>query len=149
MTSDSREIVVSRLITAPRSLVFAAWTEPAHVAKWFGPRAFTLGVRTMDVRPGGAYHIAWLDANGADHPFRGVYLEVSPPERLVYTDVWGENLPADQAVVTVTFEEQEGKTLLTVRTRFGTAEVLEWAEKQGFLVGWGEILDRLEEALSA
>lgn len=143
MTND-REIVTQRLINAPRALVFTAWTDPKQIVNWFGPREMTLTVRHMDVRPGGTFHIDW----GSGSPFRGAYREVVPPERLVYTDVWGDDLSAMEALVTVTFEEQGNKTLLTVHTLFPSVEVKDWAAAQGFVDGWGEFFNRLGEHLA-
>lgn len=143
------EIIVQRLVDAPRALVFKAWTDPAHVANWFAPRAMTITVQQMDVRPGGRFHFTWHNADGTDMPVKGAYREVVAPERLVYTDEWeAPGIPAQEAVVTVTFAEQQGKTLLTVRTLFSSAEIRNGAIEQGFEMGWAEIFDRLVEEVA-
>ncbi len=146
--TEDREIVVTRVINAPRALVFAAWTQPEHVANWFGPRESTISVQSMNLSPGGRFHITWSGADGSESPFKGAYREIVAPERLVYTDEWeAPGLPPQEAIVTVTFEERGDKTLLTVRTLFSTPEVREWAAQKGFEVGWGIFFDRLDESL--
>jgi uncharacterized protein YndB with AHSA1/START domain len=147
--ANDRDIVVTRTIDAPRALVFSAWTDPKHVANWFGPRGVTIPTCTMDVKPGGRFHMIWQHADGTQSPVKGAYREVVSPERLVYTDEWDvPGLPTQESIVTVTFEEQDGKTLLTIRTLFSTAEVREYAAQQGFETGWAEFLDRLVEQLA-
>ena len=86
-TSD-RELVLTRIIDAPREKVFRAWTDPALLKQWFAPRPYTTPVAELDVRPGGANFVVMRDPEGKDHPNRGVYLEVVPNERLVFTDAY-------------------------------------------------------------
>jgi uncharacterized protein YndB with AHSA1/START domain len=147
--SNDREIVVTRTVDAPRALVFSAWTDPRHLANWFAPRGTTIPSCNLDVKPGGRFHMIWQGADGSQTPVQGSYSEVAAPERLVYVEEWeAPGLPPQESVVTVTFEDQGGKTLLTVRTLFSTAEVREGAAQQGFATGWGEFFDRLAELLS-
>ncbi len=82
--SDEREFVITRIIDAPRALMFKAWTDPAHLAQWWGPKDFTNVCRT-DVRPGGAYRIVMRSPDGVDYPIKGVYREIVEAERLVMT----------------------------------------------------------------
>ena len=105
--SPALELVISRVFEAPRSLVFKAWTQPEHLARWWGPKGFTLVACEMDVRPGGAWFRRMRSPEGAEYIKRGVYREIVAPERLVFTYV---NEEADgslgpETVVTVTFEE--------------------------------------------
>jgi uncharacterized protein YndB with AHSA1/START domain len=156
-----REFVISRIINAPRTLVFKAWTEPKHMAQWWGPHTFTNPICEMDVRPGGAFRIVMRGPDGADHPARGVYREVVPPERLVMTidhselsDEWHDLVnpnrdraagkPALEGLTTVTFEDQGGKTKLTVRILFDTAAIRDALLKIGMTQGWSQSLERLE-----
>lgn len=145
---NDREILVTRLVGAPRSLVFAAWTEPEHVARWFGPRASSITVSEMEVRPGGSLRMTWRGVDGAESPVRLTYREVVAPERLVYSDYWEMEGATHEALVTVTFAEQDGKTLLTIRTRFESAEMRNGVVELGFEGGWVEFLNRMEEHLA-
>lgn len=104
-TSD-REIVLTRVLDAPRELVFDAWTDRKHIAQWWGPRGFTTTIHEMDVRPGGVWRFMMHGPDGVDYPNRIVFREVVKPERLVYDH--GSDDPADPAQfhVTVTFAKQ-------------------------------------------
>src|SRR5690242_1491098 len=107
--NSEREVVITRVFDAPRSLVFKAWTEPEHMVKWFGPKDFTATIIVNEVRTGGAYDFHMRGPNYDDH-WKGTYREVVVPERLVFT--W----PAGpESIVTVTFEDLGGKTKLTLR----------------------------------
>ena len=116
-TSD-RELVVTRVFDAPRDLVFSAWTDPAHLVHWWGPDGFTLTIHEMDVKPGGVWRFVMHGPDGRNYGNSIVYVEVARPGRLVYKHVPG---PGDEPVrfdVTVTFEEQDGKTHLTMQMVF-------------------------------
>lgn len=142
------ELVTTRTFDAPRARVFEAWTRPELVRRWWGPGGFTLPVCEIDLRPGGAYRFVMRGPDGAEFPVTGVYHEVAPPERLVFTD--GVELPDGRspvAIVTVTFVEQEGRTTVTIRARHETAEDRRKLEEMGWAVGWAECLDRLAALL--
>src|SRR5829696_9492351 len=121
-TSD-RELTISRVINAPRELVFEAWTNPQHVAQWWGPEGFTNTIHAMSVRPGGVWRFVMHGPDGTDYPNKIVFQEVVRPDRLVYRHA-GEGETEDVKFhTTVTFDEQEGgKTRLTLRMVFATAE---------------------------
>jgi uncharacterized protein YndB with AHSA1/START domain len=142
-----RELVLTRVIDAPRELVFRMWTDPAHLAKWWGPKALTNPMCEIDPRPGGALRIVMRAPDGTDYPMAGMFREVVAPERLVFTNC---ALDRDGKVVldgltTVTFAEQDGKTKLTVQTR-ATALVPAAARYlEGMEAGWQQTLDGLEE----
>ena len=112
-----RTLVITRILDAPRNLVFKAWTDPEHLVHWLGPQGFTGTIVRMDVRPGGAYRFHMRSPEGTDHWRRGVYHEVVEPERLVFTYAWedAESNPGHETLVTVTFVELGGKTKLTLR----------------------------------
>lgn len=148
-TAEDRAIVITRVIKAPRKLVFAAWTEPAHLAKWFKPKGFTTPVCELDVRPGGRWFLGHRAPDGAEYPFKGAYREVVPVERLVYTDEWEMEGQQHEALVTVTFEEQGEHTLLTIQTVFESTPMRDGAVEQGFATGWSEFLDGMEEHLAS
>ena len=142
------ELVITRLINAPRERVFKAWTDPAALVHWWGPHGFTTPVCELDVRPGGAFRIHMQSPEGEVYPILGAYREVVPPERLVYSDDWADGLrPSQQSHVTVLFADQGGKTLLTVRPLFGSVEERDAMQAQGLVEGWTEGLERLESHL--
>src|SRR5688572_2241673 len=113
-TAD-REIVIERVIDAPRELVFEAWTDPTHMTHWWGPRRFTTTTHRMDVRPGGAWRFVMHGPDGRDYQNRIVYREVVTPERLVYDHGGGDDVEPVSFHTTVTFEEYGGKTRITLR----------------------------------
>src|SRR5215510_5227672 len=113
-TAD-REIVASRIFDAPRELVWKAWTDPHHVAQWWGPRGFRNTIREMDVRPGGVWQLVMHGPDGRDYQNKIVYVEVVKPERLVYDHVSGP-----QFRMSVSFTEAGGKTKIVVQMLFET-----------------------------
>jgi uncharacterized protein YndB with AHSA1/START domain len=145
-TSD-RELVLTRLIDAPREKLFKAWTDPELLKQWFAPLPYTTPVAELDVRPGGANFIVMRGPDGNDMPNRGVYLEVVENERLVFTDAYAKAWePSEKPFMTVvlTFEDEGGKTRYTARVRHWTVADREAHEKMGFHQGWGQCTDQLE-----
>jgi uncharacterized protein YndB with AHSA1/START domain len=141
-----RELVLSRIIDAPPHKVYRAWTEPELLKQWFAPAPFTTPVAELDVRPGGANFLVMRSPEGQELPNRGVYLEVVPNERLVFTDAYTEAWqPSAKPFMTVilTFEEEGRRTRYTARVRHWTAEDRETHEKMGFHQGWGQCTDQL------
>lgn len=154
-TSD-RELVLTRLIAAPRWKLFQAWTRPELVVQWFAPRPWSTARAEMDVRPGGTSLVVMRSPEGQEFPNPGVYLEVVENERLVvtdaYTDAW---TPSEKPFMTLvlTFEDETG--LNGPATRY-TARALHWSpadreahEKMGFHAGWGQCTDQLAELVGA
>lgn len=144
-TADERELVVTRLIDAPRDLVFRAWTDPVHVARWWGPQGFTTTFCDMDIRPGGAFRFCMRSPEGTDHWKRGVYQEIVAPERIVFTFAWEDltGQPGHELLTTITFAEHGTKTLLTLHQAvFETSEGCE--DHRG---GWTSCLERFAEYL--
>jgi uncharacterized protein YndB with AHSA1/START domain len=145
--SPSLELVISRVFNAPRSLVFKAWTEPEHMARWWGPNGFTLPVCEMDARTGGNYRFCMRSPEGSDHRSQGIFREVVEPERIVFTGAWtdADGKPTSTVMVTtVTFEEHAGKTKLTLR-QAGLESVTARDSHRG---GWSSSLERLTEYLA-
>jgi uncharacterized protein YndB with AHSA1/START domain len=144
-TSD-RELVMTRIFDAPRSLLFKAWTEPEHMAKWFGPKGFVSAVLRCDLRPGGSYRLHMLGPDG-DHWLQGVYQEIVEPERLVSTFAWADadgRATRPETVLALTFEDLGGKTKLTLRqTLF---ESVSARDEHNY--GWNGSLERLAEYLA-
>jgi uncharacterized protein YndB with AHSA1/START domain len=148
MTSTDREIVLRRVFDAPRRLVFEACTKPEHLACWWGPRRFTLQACEMDLRPGGAWRFVQRGPDGNAYAFRGVYREIVPPERLVYTFEF-EGMPGRVALETLTFDEQDGKTTLTNTMLFDSVEERDgMLQSGGMEAGAAESWDRLAELLT-
>jgi uncharacterized protein YndB with AHSA1/START domain len=145
-TAD-RELTLTRVFDAPRELVFRMWTDPEQIARWWGPQGFTTISLTMDIRPGGAYRAAMRSPAGTLHCRRGVYREIVPPERLAFTFAW-EDAAGDlghETVVTVTFAEHHGRTLITLtQAIFDTV-----AACDDHRLGWASCLERFAEYLAA
>lgn len=144
MDEADRELVFTRVFDAPRALVFEAWTDPAHVAQWWGPQGFTTTIQQMDVRPGGVWRLVMRGPDGRDYRNRIVFLEVVKPERLVYQH---DPEPGSEPVtfqVTVTFADEGGKTRLTMRMLFPSAEARDHVVKTyGAVEGANQTLHRL------
>ena len=146
-TSD-REIVITRIFDAPRSLVFEAWIDPQHVGSWWGPKGFTITTHNMDVKPGGQWRFIMHGPDGVDYPNTIVYLEIAKPERLVYDH--GDDGEAGSFRVTVTFEDLGSKTRLTMRSVFPTAAERDYVVKNYKAIeGRNQTLDRFEEHLAS
>lgn len=142
--ASDREIVATRMFDAPRELVFRMWTDPQHVAQWWGPRGFTNTISTMDVRPGGVWEFVMHGPDGVDYKNKVVYIEVVRPERIVYDHVSGPLFH-----VTTTFADEGGKTRVNVRMLFESAALRnKVAEEYGAVEGLGQTLDRLGEQLA-
>lgn len=127
-----REIVLTRVFEAPREVVFAAYTEPRHVSKWWGPHGFTTTTHEMDVRPGGVWRFTMTHAEHGTYPNLILYREVVRPERLVYDHGSDEQDPG-MFHVTITFEDEDGKTRVTQTSVFPTAE------QRAAAVGFGAV----------
>jgi uncharacterized protein YndB with AHSA1/START domain len=148
--SPRRELAIGRIIEAPRAVVFKAWTDPTHVAQWWGPHGFTNPVCKLDVRPGGAIRIDMRGPDGRVYPMTGVYQAIAEPERLVFTSAALDDEkgnPLFEVLTTVTFADQGGKTTQMLRARVvkstaGAAPYLEGMEE-----GWTQSLERLEAHL--
>lgn len=144
-TSD-RELVLTRLIDAPRDKVFRAWTDPRLLKEWFAPRPWTISQAEIDVRSGGSSLVVLRSPEGEEFPLRGVYLEVVENEKIVTTDAYTSAWePSEKPFFTaiVTFEEEDGKTRYTARARHWTVADREAHEKMGFHEGWGQCADQL------
>jgi uncharacterized protein YndB with AHSA1/START domain len=145
--SADRELVLTRLINAPRVKVYRAWTDPELLKQWFAPKPYTTPIVEIDVRPGGSAYFVMRGPDGKDLPNRGVYLEVVPNEKLVSTDAYVKAWePSEKPFMTLilTFEDEGGKTRYTARVRHWTVADREAHEKMGFHEGWGLCTDQLE-----
>jgi uncharacterized protein YndB with AHSA1/START domain len=146
------ELVLTRLIDAPRELVYQAWTDPAHLAQWWGPRSFTNPVCEIDLRPGGAILIHMQGPDGSVFPMKGTFEEIVSPERLVFVSsaIEDENgVPALEARNTVLFEVAGGKTKLTVIDQVTRVTPDAAFAIAGMEQGWNESLDKLVEFMES
>jgi uncharacterized protein YndB with AHSA1/START domain len=144
-TAD-REILLSRVIDAPRERVFRALTDPKQVVQWWGPNGFTTTTREMSVRPGGVWRFVMHGPDGRNYENRIRYLEVTEPERIVYQHDGGEDVEPVRFTTIVTFEEHNGKTKITWQAVFESAAQRDWViEEYGALEGGKQNLARLDE----
>jgi uncharacterized protein YndB with AHSA1/START domain len=147
-TSSDRELVLTRILNAPREKVYRCWTDPTLITHWFTPPPYKTIHAETDVRAGGSSVIVMQSPEGHEMPSRGVYLEVVPNERLVFTDAYTSAWePAEKPFMTgiLTFEDAgEGKTRYTARVRHWTVADREAHEKMGFHEGWGVATNQLE-----
>ena len=141
------ELVLTRLLDAPKEKLFRCWTEPQLLKQWFAPKPFTVPVADVDVRAGGASNIVMRGPDGTDYPNAGMYLEVVPNRKLVFTDALRPGfIPAGEPfmVAEVTFEDEGGKTRYIARARHWNAAAKAKHEAMGFHQGWGQCADQLE-----
>lgn len=160
-------IVITRVFNAPRELVFDAWIDPEQVARWYGPSAFSNKDVEVDARPGGSFKVVMVSPDGTEGPTGGEFIEVSPHNRIVYRTTTAElsegfaqmvrgqleAIGADperklESHVTVTFDEHDEGTLLTMTTVFPSEELRQAVGNMGIEAGWNESLDTLERCLA-
>lgn len=150
-------LVITRIFNAPRELVWQAWTDPAHFQRWWGPKGFAAPFCKMDLRVGGKYLFCMLSPEGQDYWSTGIYREIVPLERIVYTDSFadehgnpvppsyygmGDDWPAE-FLITLTFEAQQGKTKFTLHhAGIPAGDMGEMAN-----AGWNESFDKLAASL--
>jgi uncharacterized protein YndB with AHSA1/START domain len=149
---SDRELVICRILEAPVEAVYRAWTDPSLMIKWFTPAPWTTIHAETDVRAGGSSLIVMKGPDGTEMPNRGIYLEVVPNQKLVFTDAFTRAwVPSENAfmVVTLTFQKEgERKTRYTARAVHWTIEGRKQHEQMGFHEGWGKATDQLEELAS-
>jgi Uncharacterized conserved protein len=143
-TASDLELVIDRMFDAPRDIVWKAWTE--RMGEWSAPKGFTIPVGEGDVRPGGKWHAAMRKPDGTDLKLGGVYREVVPPERLVFTHAWidADGGHSPETVVTVVLIDRGDKTEMHfTQTGFDSTDA-----RDGHSAGWGSSFDRLDELLT-
>jgi uncharacterized protein YndB with AHSA1/START domain len=137
-----RTLAVTRLVNAPRELVWKLWTEPEHIKHWWGPNGFTNTISKMDVRVGGTWEFVMHGPDGKDYPNKHEYIEVVKPEKLVMTHM-------GLFIMTATFEAKGDKTLITMSGLFETPELLQQLIKEVSAdKGMKENMDKLETYLA-
>jgi uncharacterized protein YndB with AHSA1/START domain len=147
---EAREITITRLLDAPRELVFDAFTVAEHIARWWGPEGFGVSSAESDPRPGGAFAIVMTGPDGAEYPMRGVYREVERPERLVAesTAVDGDGRALLEAVTTVTLADRDGRTEITLHSKAVALVPQAVPMLGGMEAGWRQSLRCLDDMLT-
>jgi len=141
---EDRQIVTTRVIDGPRRLVFEAWTEPRHLARWFGPHGFTITTHAFEFRPGGVWEFIMHGPDGTDYPNWIEWREIVPGERIVYWQGMRADDP-DKWETTVTFADRDGGTEITLRSLFKTkAQRDHVVEHFGAEEGARQTLERLD-----
>lgn len=147
---SEREVILRRVFEAPRRLVFEAFTRPEHIRRWWGPRAYAMTVCEMDFRTGGSWRFVQRTPDGEEHPFTGVYKEIAPPERIVQTFIYDvEGIRDHVAVETITFDERDGRTILTNTVLHPSQQSRDGHIESGMEAGATETMDRLSELVAA
>lgn len=146
---DGDELVMERIFDAPRELVWKVMNDPERVTNWWGPHGYTTTVDEMDFRVGG--HWRWINhtTGGENAPFKGEYLEIVPPERIVQTQIFDVPGFDDRAAInTMVLEDLGGRTKLTARSRFPSVEDLQGALATGMIGGALQTYDRLADEIA-
>jgi uncharacterized protein YndB with AHSA1/START domain len=148
---EARQILIDRILDAPRERVWQAWTDPTQVIHWWGPRGFTTTIERMDVRPGGVWKYVMHGPDGTDYPNQCTFIEVVPPERLVFTHGGGaRGQQSAQFESTWRFEALGGGTRIVIDMRFRSAADRDHvAQRYGAIEGARQTLQRLAEHLEA
>lgn len=149
-TPTEREIAMTRVFDAPRSLVFEAYTRPELVQRWLGAmEGWSWVVCEIDLRVGGSYRYLWRGPDGEELGMRGVFQEIVEPERIVSTEVFDQSWYPGGAVSTIAMVEQAGRTTLTMTVRYESKAardaVLQSPMESGVAIGF----DKLEELLAS
>jgi uncharacterized protein YndB with AHSA1/START domain len=133
-TPSDREVVITRVVDAPRDLVWKAWTSPEHIRQWMlGRPGWTMPVCEMDLRPGGKWRYVWRQPNGADMTLSGAVREVAPPARLVTTERWGPEWP--ETLNTMALTESRGLTTITLTVLYPSKAARDAALQTGMKEG--------------
>lgn len=150
-TPSEREIAMTRVFDAPRSLVFDAWTKPELLRRWLGVRAgWTFAVCEVDLKVGGKYRWVWRGPDGTEMGMGGVFREIVRPERIVATERFDEPwYEGGDAVDTTVFVEKGGKTTVTTTVRYASKEVRDAVLKSPMAGGVAESYDKLDEVLAS
>jgi len=149
---SASEVLITRTFDAPRRLVWQAWTDPAHIMRWWGPSGFVNQSCESDLKVGGNFRLEMRAPDGNVYPCIGTFREIVEYERIVYEGEAAEGHPCGagippHATVTISFADQGSKTKLTLHTRFASLERKQAAAEARFIVSWEEALDRLGQAL--
>lgn len=146
-TPSDREITLTRVFDAPRQMVFDAFSKPELLKRWFGPRGWSLVICEVDFKVGGGFRFVLRGPDGRDMGMRGVYRELTPPERSVHMESF-DDYPGESQVTAV-FVEEAGKTTMTATIQYPSPEVRDIVLKSGMEHGAAESYDKLAEVLAS
>jgi uncharacterized protein YndB with AHSA1/START domain len=146
-TPSDTELVMTRVVEAPRSLVWEVYTVPEHVQQWMlGPPGWTMPVCEIDLRPGGAFRYVWRREDGDEMEISGAYEEIAPPERIVSSESWGGDWP--ETTNTLVLTEESGRTTITTTVSYPSKEARDAALATGMKDGVSTTFDSLAEYLA-
>jgi uncharacterized protein YndB with AHSA1/START domain len=147
-TPSDTEIVMTRVVDAPRALVWEAYTKPEHVQQWMlGPEGWTMPACEIDLRPGGAFRYVWRRAEGDEMEITGTYVEIWPPDRIVSTESWGADWPDTRNTLALT--EEDSRTTITTTMLYPSKDVRDAALESGMKDGASVTFDRLAAYLAS
>lgn len=146
--ANDRELVLSRLLDAPRAKIWRCWSEPELITQWWCPKPWTTPIVEIDFRPGGGNHTLMRGPNGEEHDNHGCYLDIVEGRKIVFTDAYGADWMPNAATpfftAVITFDDEGGKTRYVARARHWSPEARAVHESMGFHQGWGICADQLE-----
>ncbi|MGJ5815833.1 SRPBCC family protein [Paludibaculum fermentans] len=145
---NDRTILMQRVFEAPARVLFDVWTKPEHVRKWYAVRSTTMTVCDIDLRVGGAWRWVIVTPTGMEVAFSGVFTEIDPPRRLQRTEVF-EAMPGPGALVTISFDERDGQTTLSMEMVFDSKEERDLCLKSGMELGVQECYQKIDELVAA
>jgi uncharacterized protein YndB with AHSA1/START domain len=145
---SDREIEMRRVFNAPADILFDVWTKPEHVRKWYGVRSTTVTVCEIDLRVGGAWRWVVTKPNGPEIAFSGVFREIDRPRRLQKTELF-EGMPGPGAIVTLTFDEKDGRTTLISNMLFETKADRDACLRSGMELGVRECYQKIDDLVAA
>jgi uncharacterized protein YndB with AHSA1/START domain len=151
---EQRELVFTRRLKAPRSLVWRTFEDPFLLGQWWGPETFTSAITKLDFRAGGEWHVTMRAPDGAERSVRYHFVEILAPERIIYSplrsaETLGRSDPPPTYLATLTFEALGNETVLTMRAEFESAADAAVATKGGWAAGTNQALDKLERHLAS
>jgi uncharacterized protein YndB with AHSA1/START domain len=145
-TPTDTQVVITRVVDAPRRIVFEAFVDPKHISKWLvGPEGWTMPVCEMDARPGGAWRYVYRKDDGAEMTLSGTVKEIRPPERLVSTETWGPEWP--ETVNTLVLTESGNQTTIVMTVTYPSKEARDAALETGMKEGMDQGYARLDQLL--
>ena len=153
-TPDDRRLELEREFDAPRELVWMAFADPYHLSQWWGPKGYTNPVCEIDLRVGGKWHNVMRAPDGKELPTDSVFIEVTPPERIVYRNaaadpkIFGDNPPPSFVRVITLHDIGNGRTRLTLNAYFDTADQKDAVVRRGFREGTEQSFDKLAAHLA-
>jgi uncharacterized protein YndB with AHSA1/START domain len=151
--ADSRDLIITRALRAPRTALWRAWSEPDLLKEWWCPKPWTTVVRAFDLQPGGAFHTVMRGPDGGVSDNPGCFLDVVPQSRIVFTSMltagWRPNKPWLGMTAIITMEDEGTGSRYTARVMHEDDEAREQHEKLGFFDGWGSVITQLDEFASA